>query len=274
LARDKDLIEKKILASKDFDDQRALVTQLEAAVKADQAAVDNARVQLSYTRVTSPIDGRTGIRLVDQGNLVHANDLTGLVVLTQLRPIAVIFTLPEQNLPQIQDEAAKGELEVLAMDRDNTTVLGTGRLAVVDNQIDTTTGTIKIKAIFKNEDLRLWPGQFVNARLHVLTRKDSIVVPATVVQRGPDGSFAFVINETNGVAMRPVKVARIQDGIALIERGLSPGENVVVDGQYKLQNGSKVKPSQAETADGGGSEKRGGRARGDGTSKRPSGDSN
>ncbi len=226
--------------------------QLAATVKADQAAIDNARVQLGYTTITSPLDGRTGIRLVDQGNIVHANDANGLVVITQLRPISVVFTLPEQDLRQIQEHLKGGEtLTAFALDRDNRTRLGEGKLAVVDNQIDTTTGTIRLKANFPNEGLKLWPGQFVNVSLLLETRRGGTVVPASVIQRGPDGTFAFVIvgSGTNQTAqVRPVKVAQIEQGQALIDEGLTPGERVVVDGQYKLQAGARVRLPQEGSA--------------------------
>ena len=242
LKRDAELLEGRVLAQQDYDTQLALVNQLEATVKGDQAAIDNARVQLDYTTITSPLAGRTGIRQVDQGNIVHENDSNGIVVVTQMRPISVLFTLPEQTLTQIQPHFSVGEpLATLALDRDNHTTLSEGRLAVVDNQIDTTTGTIRLKSTFPNDDLHLWPGQFVNVRLRVETRKDCTVVPASVVQRGPEGTFAFVIS--NDVAVvRPIKVApQTESGLALIEDGLRPGEKVVVDGQYKLQPGAKVK---------------------------------
>jgi multidrug efflux system membrane fusion protein len=243
LKRDDELFAQKILAPSDYDTQKALVAQLEAAVKADQAAIDSARVQLDYTQITSPIDGRTGIRLVDVGNILHATDQTGLVVITQLRPISLVFTLPEQSLNQINKQTSAEATQVLAVDRDNRTLLGTGSLAVIDNQIDTSTGTIKLKATFPNDDLRLWPGQFVNARLLLTTRKGGTVVPASVVQRGPDGAYAFVIAEDSTAQIRPIKVEQIEQGEALISDGLRPGERVVVDGQYKLQAGSKVKVS-------------------------------
>jgi multidrug efflux system membrane fusion protein len=243
LQRDEKLLADKILSQQDYDTQKATVDQLAAAVQADQAAIDSARVQLSYTKIIAPLDGRTGIRLVDQGNIIHATgDSNGLVVVTQLRPISVNFTLPEQNLRQIQEQLNAGhELTVLAVDRDNRTLLDKGTLAVIDNQIDTATGTIRLKATFPNEQFHLWPGQFVNARLLVTTRHDGIVVPASVVQRGPDGSYAFVIKNDLSVEVRPVQVALIEQGEALIDSGLQLGERVVVDGQYRLQPGSHVK---------------------------------
>lgn len=242
LKRDADLLKSKILSQQDYDVQKALVDQLQAAVNADQAAIDNARVQLAYTAIKSPLDGRTGIRQVDQGNIVHANDSNGIVVITQLRPISVVFTLPEQNLGPIQQHIREGgQLSVVALERDNRTRLDEGKLAVVDNQIDTTTGTIRLKGTFPNPEFRLWPGQFVNVRLLLEMRKAAPVVPASVVQRGPDGTFAFVIDDNLSAQVRPIKVAQIEQGQALIEQGLTPGERVVVDGQYKLQAGSKVK---------------------------------
>jgi multidrug efflux system membrane fusion protein len=245
LSRDKELLASKILAQQDYDTQLALVDQLQATVKGDQAAIDSARVQLAYTTIISPLDGRTGIRQVDQGNIVHANDANGLVIITQLRPISVVFTLPEQNLGRIQERLATGEaLSTIALGRDDHTVLGEGKLAVIDNQIDTSTGTIRLKATFPNDDLKLWPGQFVNLRLLLETRKAGVVVPASVVQRGPDGTFAFVIGEDLSAVVRPIKVAQVQQNEALIDEGLNPGERVVVDGQYKLQAGAKVKLDQ------------------------------
>jgi membrane fusion protein, multidrug efflux system len=251
LQRYADLLKTASITQQTYDTQNALVSQFEATVSADQAAAESAKVNLDYATIRSPIDGRVGIRQVDAGNIVHASDANGLVVVTQLRPISVVFTLPEQLLPKLQDnQVAASDYTVLAVSRDNTNVLGVGVLAVIDNQIDTTSGTIKLKANFANENLRLWPGQFVNTRLLLTTRQDSPVVPASVVQRGPDGAFAFVIQEDQTVKMRPLKVAQIEGGMALIDEGLKPGERVVVDGQYKLQPGSHVK--RAEPAAGGG----------------------
>ena len=227
-----------------YDTQKALVAQLDATLKADDAAIAAAKVNLDYTTILAPINGRVGIRQVDQGNIVHAADVGGLVVLTQLRPISVIFTLPQQSLAQLQRRSQ--DFTVLAVDRDNTNLLASGELAVIDNEIDTTTGTIKLKANFANENLRLWPGEFVNTRLLLDTRKDGIVVPASVVQRGPDGAFAFMIQNDDSVVMRPLKVTQIDNGEALIDEGLAPGEKIVVDGQYKLQVGSHIKSVEAK----------------------------
>ena len=244
LVRDEGLIERRILSAKDYEDQKAMVVQMSAVLRTDAAVTEQSRVQLGYTRILSPIDGRTGIRLIDAGNLVRTGDSNGVVTVSQMKPITVMFTLPEQALSQITVAQAEGAaLEVLALDRDNTTVAARGTLTVVDNQIDSSTGTVRLKARFENQDLRLWPGQFVNTRLLVRTLKGALVVPTTVIQRGPDGPFAFVIAADNTVSMRPVRAGVVQDGLTQIESGLSAGEHVVVDVQYKLQNGSKVRTS-------------------------------
>ena len=197
LQRYADLLKTDSITQQIYDTQKALVSQFEATVNADQAAAESAKVNLDYTTIRSPIDGRVGIRQVDAGNIVHASDANGLVVLTQLRPISVVFTLPEQKLAILQQyQNLERNFTVLAVSSDNTNVLGEGVLAVIDNQIDTTTSTIKIKASFANENLRLWPGQFVNTRLLLTTRKESPVVPVSVVQRGPDGAFALSFRKT------------------------------------------------------------------------------
>ncbi len=284
MKRDDDLLAKKVLDQQTYDTQRFMVDQLVATVQADQAAIDNARTQVDYTHIAAPLDGRVGVRQVDQGNLVHAADTGGLVVITQLRPISVVFTLPEQNFQEIRDnypaDPAKDPMKVLAVGRDNAGNLGDGTLAVIDNQIDQTTGTIKLKATFPNEDLRLWPGEFVNARLLLTTHKDGLTVPASVIQRGPQGTYAFVIKPDQTVELRTVKVAQIEDGRALIDEGVQAGERVVVDGQYKLQPGSKVQVSEGQgqggghnnaPGDGGGHQHRGGGAKPGGS---PAGDHN
>ena len=235
-----DMVAKNVIAHQQYDTQKAMVAQIEAVVKTDQAAIDGAQVQLNYATITSPINGRAGIRLVDEGNMVRASDTNGLVVITQLQPISVVFTLPEQSLKEIHGKMGPGQITVLAMDRDNSTVLGKGTLTVIDNQIDISTGTIRLKATFPNEDLQLWPGEFVNVRLLLTTRKDAVVVPVPVIQHGPNGTYAFVIKEDQTVEIRPLRVGQVDDGEALVEEGLQAGEQVVVEGQYKLQNGSKV----------------------------------
>jgi membrane fusion protein, multidrug efflux system len=230
------------------DTQRALVAQLEANIQADQAAIDSAEVQLGYATITAPISGRTGIRLVDQGNIVHAVDQTGLVVVTQIEPISLVFSLPEDALPGVTRAMSLGPLKVLAFSRDDRTELAEGTLALIDNQIDQTSGTIRLKATFPNKDHALWPGQFVNARLYLAVRHNGITVPAPVVQRGPQGTFAYVIEPDSTVEMRPISVAQLQDGVALIDSGLRVGERVVVDGQYKLRPGTHVDTGDAKPA--------------------------
>jgi multidrug efflux system membrane fusion protein len=235
-----ELLAKKVLDQQTYDTQKYQVDQFEAAIKTDDANIESAQVQLDYTRVTAPIDGRVGVRLVDVGNIVHATDTTGIVVITQLHPISVLFTLPQQQLQQVNEEVGKGTLKVLAVGRNNREPLGEGSLAVVDNQIDPQTGTFKLKATFPNDELKLWPGQFVNARLLVKVQKDGLVVPASVVQRGPQGTFAYVINQNKTAQMRPIKVGQVDGGSALIEDGLKEGEQVVVDGYFRLQPGAQV----------------------------------
>jgi multidrug efflux system membrane fusion protein len=252
LKRDVNLLASKILSQQDYDTQQALVQQLEATVKADQANVENAQVQLAYTRITSALEGRVGMRQVDPGNIVHPSDTNGLVVITQLRPISVIFTLPEQNLAEIQLHGRAGErMQVLAVDRNNQQTLDQGQLAVIDNQIDTSTGTIRLKGTFPNTGLRLWPGQFVNARLLLTTRKAAAVVPAQVIQRGPEGAYAYVIRNDDTVAVQTVRVAQVEGGEALVEEGLQSGERVVVEGQYKLRPGAKVRIENGAPGQGG-----------------------
>jgi multidrug efflux system membrane fusion protein len=236
------------LASKGYatpqllDTQKAQVAQLQAAVKADQALIEAANVQLSYTRLTSPIDGVTGIRQIDVGNIISPSNTNGVVVVTQIEPISLIFTLPETVLPQIQEQQQKtsGPLAVLAYSQDDRIKLDQGTLGLVNNQILQTTGSIQLKAEFPNKAHRLWPGELVNVRLLLDTRHDGLTVPASVVQQGPQGSYAYVVNADSSVAIRPIKVAQISDGQALIDSGLTANEQVVVDGQYKLQPGTHV----------------------------------
>ena len=220
--------------------QTAQVAQLQSAVKADEALIEAANVQLGYTRLTSPIDGVTGVRQVDVGNIIHPTDPNGLVVVTQIEPISVIFTLPETDLPQIQEQMAKGPLAVLAYSQDDTIKLDEGKLNLVDNEILQTTGTIRLKAEFPNAAHRLWPGELINVWLLLDTRHDGLTVPASAVQQGQQGAFTYVIGSDNTVQVRPVKVAQISRGQALIDAGVTANEQVVVDGQYKLQAGSHV----------------------------------
>ena len=228
------------------DSQKATVKQLEAAVRSDQAAIDSARTSLSYTTIFSPIDGRAGLRLVDKGNIIHSSDSTGLVVIAQLQPISVIFTLPQQNLLAINDQlASQTDLPVSALDADGKTSLDEGRLELVDNQIDQTTGTMKLKAVFPNAQNHLWPGGFVNVRLLLTTRKNALVVPTPAIQRGPKGTFVYLVKDDQSVEMRLVKVAFAEGENSLIEDGLAAGETVVVEGVSRLQEGSKVTVNQA-----------------------------
>ena len=241
LGRNTDLLNKKVIDQQDFDTSKYSMAQFQAAVQADQAAIESAQTNLDYTQIKSPIDGRTGVRIVDPGNIVHAADANGIVVITQMQPISVVFTLPEQKIQSILNAGgASGGLKVLALDRDNTATLDEGSLAVVDNEIDQTTGTVKLKATFPNKDLKLWPGKFVNARLVLATQKNATVIPSSVVQRGPQGTYAYLIKPDKTVEMRPIKVAQTEGNLTLVEDGLSPGEQVVVDGQYKLQPGAHV----------------------------------
>lgn len=234
LKRQVDLRARNVIAAQDYDTAVANAQKSKAAAEAAQVNVD-------YCSIKSPIDGRVGIRLVDLGNVVHASDTSGIVVITQLKPISVVFTVPEQSLQSVLTEntGAQG-LPVTALDRGNTTPLGEGTLAVVDNTIDQTTGTVKLKATFPNSDLKLWPGKFVNARLVLTTRKDAAVVPSSVVQRGPQGTYAYVIKPDKSVEMRTIKTAQTVNTETVIDDGLKPGEQVVVDGQYKLQPGTHV----------------------------------
>jgi len=224
------------------DTQKAQVAQLQNAVKADEALIEAAKVQLSFTRLTSPIDGVAGIRQIDIGNIISPSNTNGLVVVTQLDPISLIFTLPETVLPQIQQQQQKTKtpLAVLAYSQDNKIKLDEGALGLVNNEILQTTGSIQLKANFPNKSNRLWPGELVNARLLLDTRHDGLTVPASVVQQGPQGPYAYVVNPDSTVALRPIKVAQISDGQALIDSGLRANEQVVVDGQYKLQPGTLV----------------------------------
>jgi membrane fusion protein, multidrug efflux system len=222
--------------------QQAQVGELQAAIKSDQALIDAAKVQLSYTRLTSPIDGVVGIRQIDVGNIISPSNTNGLVVVTQLHPISLIFTLPETSLPQIQQQQqqTKTPFTVFAYNQDNSMRLDQGVLGLVNNEILQTTGSIQLKANFDNKANKLWPGELVNARLLLDTRHNGLTVPAGVVQQGAKGPYAYVVNPDSTVAIRPIKVAQIADGQALIDSGLKANEQVVVDGQYKLQPGTHV----------------------------------
>lgn len=223
------------------DTQRALVAQNTALVEADQAAIDNAQAMLGYTTITAPLDGRTGIRMVDEGNLVRAADTTSaIVVITQLRPISVFFNLPQQDLAQVNTAFAKGPLAVDALRSDNDAVIDHGTLRVVDNQVDQTTGTVKLKAEFPNPDLQLWPGQFVNIRLLIDTLKQVLVIPTSAVQRGPNGAFVYVVKDDNTAAMRPIEVQKQDETQTVVKSGIEPNERVVTTGFVRLTDNSKV----------------------------------
>ncbi len=228
-----------------LDNQRGLVGQLSAAVQADDAQIAYAQVQLSYTRITAPISGRVGARLVDVGNIVHASDPGGLVVINQIDPIAVVFTLPEGGLPDIQRaiRSSREPLDVLAFRRESNEAIGRGRLILVNNQIDVASGTVQLKARLPNPQHLLWPGQYVNVRLVLGQTPNAIVVPAPAVQRSQAGSYVYVVQDDHRVRSQPIRVARIQDGLAVIAEGLNAGERVVVDGQYKLKPGVEVAES-------------------------------
>lgn len=222
------------------DTQRALVAQTEALIKADQAAIDNAAATLSYTKIVAPISGRVGLRQVDQGNIIHASDTTGLVVITQLQPIAVWFSLPQQQIMRVNAAAAKGALSVDVFGNDGVTVIDTGKLTGIDNQVDQTTGTLKLKAEFPNAHYQLWPGQFVNVRLKVETLTQALVVPTSAVQRGPIGTFSYVIGEGDIVSAKPVTVTQQNEHDAVIASGLTANDKVVTTGFANLSDGSKV----------------------------------
>lgn len=222
------------------DTQRAAVAQTEALIKADQASIDNAAATLSYTKIVAPLSGRAGLRQVDQGNIIHASDTTGLVVITQLQPIAVWFSLPQQQIMRVNAAAAKGALAVDVFGNDGVTVIDTGKLTGIDNQVDQTTGTLRLKAEFPNANYQLWPGQFVNVRLKVETLSQALVVPTSAVQRGPIGTFSYVIGEGDIVSAKPVTVTQQNEHDAVIASGLSPNDKVVTTGFANLSDGSKV----------------------------------
>jgi multidrug efflux system membrane fusion protein len=229
-----------VVSKQQLDTQDSLVNQLEGAVRSDQAQIDNVKLQLIYTRITAPVSGRVGLRQVDVGNMVHASDPTGLLVLTQLQPIAVIFSLPEDQLPIVSQRMHNTPLEAQAFSRDDRMKLATGKLTTIDNQIDATTGTGKLKAVFENRDRSLWPNQFVNIHLLLETKKNSTVAPVAAIQRGSQGTYVFIVKSDKTAEQRPVKIAFTEGNMVAIESGLTPGEEVVIDGQDKLQNGTKV----------------------------------
>ena len=231
-----------VIAKQDLDAQQASFGQYEGTIAADKAAIDNAKLNLFYTRITSPINGRIGLRQVDIGNYVQASSTTPLAVITQMHPISIVFTLPEDQLQAVRQRMISGTLPVDVYSRDDQTKLSTGKLLTIDNQIDPTTGTAKFKAVFENPDNNLWPNQFVNVHLLLETRKNAITAPVSAIQRGPQGTFTYVVDEKNTVQVKPVQLALTQGNTVVIASGLQPGERVVTDGQEKLQAGSRVTP--------------------------------
>jgi multidrug efflux system membrane fusion protein len=247
--RFKDLLQNSgSMSQQQVDTQAALVDQLDGTARNDEATIDSAKLNLVYCHITAPVSGRIGLRLVDPGNIVHATDTNPMFVITQLQPIAILFTLPEDNLPAVSQHMAKSTLQVEAYSRDDQTKLATGNLLTIDNQIDQTTGTGRLKAVFDNKDNALWPNQFVNIRLLLEVRKNSTVIPAAAIQRGPQGTYVFVAKSDNTVDLRPVTVSFTQDNVSVIAEGLSPDEVVVTDGQDKLQAGSKIEIRPAAPA--------------------------
>ena len=241
LARYQRLASTGVIPVQQLDTQNATVLQFEGLIKTDQANVDSAKLQLVYCRITAPISGKIGLRLVDVGNIVHAADTNGMLVITQIQPIAVLFTIPEDNLPEVLKRLNSGDhMPVEAYDRSGQTKIATGRLLTLDNQIDTTTGTSRLKAVFDNADKTLFPNEFVNARLLIQVKKNQILIPASSIQRGPQGTFVYVVKDGNTAAVRKVKVGTIEGNDAEIDDGLAEGEQVVVDGVDKLKEGSKV----------------------------------
>ena len=247
LKRYQELILSTSISAQQVDEQRALVQQTAGAIQSDQAAVENAKLQLSYCHIAAPISGRIGLRLVDQGNIVRANDPSGLAVITQLQPIALVFTIPQDEIVRVQKPQQSGQpLAVDAYDRDFKTRLASGKLLAIDNQVDSTTGTVRLKAVFDNEDGLLFPNQFVNARLLVDTKRDAIVVPSAAVQRGPNSIFVYVVQPDDTVELRTIKPGIVEGAETAIESGLSPGEIVVTEGVDKLQTGTQITTREKE----------------------------
>jgi multidrug efflux system membrane fusion protein len=240
------LRDRHLVSQENVDDQEALVGQYVGATRVDRAQIETARLNLSYTRVLSPVDGVTGIRLIDPGNLVHAADATGMVVVAQLDPIAVVFTLPQDDLTVVNQALGRGPLSVEFYSRDGASRLGAGQVALVDNQINLATATLRVKALAPNPDRALWPNQFVKAHLLVETRKNAVVVAASAVQRGPHGPFVYVIGPNATVSARPVDLALTEGDLTLVRSGLTPGEEVVVEGQNELSPGAQVARRRGE----------------------------
>jgi membrane fusion protein, multidrug efflux system len=248
LARYASLVGRGFQTRQSYDDQRGLVAQLQASIQGDQAQIDTAKLNLGFTEIRSPIDGRTGARQVDIGNLLQTAANTPLVTITQLKPIFVTFTLPQNALDEIRQFQQQAPLDVTALSADGKTELATGKLSLIDNTINQATGTILLKATFPNENEKLWPGEFVSARVTLRVRQEVATVPSQTVQQGPDGDYAYVIDKDDTVERRPVKVADVQDGMAVITEGLKAGERVVVSGQYRLTEGARVSLRQPAAA--------------------------
>jgi multidrug efflux system membrane fusion protein len=251
---EKDLDRFQALAAKSFgtqqnvDQQQAKVDQLKATIAADQGAIESAQTQLSYTTITAPIDGRVGFRQVDAGNIIHASDQNPITVLTQIRPATTVFTLPQKNLVDVREAMLRGAVPVLAFDQDNVRQLAQGELLLIDNQIDQTTSTIRLKARFVNGDDRLWPGEFVRLHIQVDTRKDAVTIPPVALQRGPQGLYAWVVKPDNTADQRPVDATPVNNDVVIVSKGLAPGERVVVNGQYRLQAGARVDAKTEQVA--------------------------
>ena len=230
------------IAQQQVDTQKALVDQLDGTVRNDQAQINSAKLNITYCHITAPFNGRIGLRQVDSGNIVHASDANPMLILTQLQPIAVIFTLPEDVLPNVAQQMRRGTLEVDAFSRDDQTKLAAGKLLTIDNQIDPSTGTAKLKAVFDNKDSKLWPNQFVNADLLLETRKNSTVVPTAAILRGPQGAYVYAVNADKTVLDKPVTISLTQGDATIVTSGVNPGDTVVTDGQDKLQRGAHIEP--------------------------------
>jgi membrane fusion protein, multidrug efflux system len=248
LTRFKTLVARAVESQQNVDRQQGTVDQLKASISADEAMIETAQTNLDYTSIIAPSDGRIGVRLVDPGNIVHASDQGSLATLVLTQPSAVMFTLPARSLDDVRDAMARGPVEVTAYDQDNRQALATGKLLLVDNIIDQTTATIRLKAMFPNSDERLWPGEFVNARVLVETRANAVVVPSAAVQRGPDGLFIWVVAANDVAQPRPIEVGPRTEKLTIINSGLTGGERIITDGQYKLQRGAPVTYSAPATA--------------------------
>jgi multidrug efflux system membrane fusion protein len=251
LERFQQLYKDGVIPKQQLDTQDSLVGQLEGSVRADQAQVDNVKLNLAYTRITAPVSGRIGLRQIDVGNIVHASDPNGLLIITQVQPIAVIFSLPQDQLQPVAQHMRNGRLQVEAYGRDDQTRIATGTLLTIDNQIDVTTGTGKLKAVFENRDRSLWPNQFVNIHLLLEVRKNNTVVPAAAIQRGPQGAYVFTVRPDKTAEMRPVTVAFSEGNYSALSQGVKPGDMVVIDGQDKLQQDTKVEIAGSGRSGGG-----------------------